>query len=264
MDPATIAGSGSIRPISSTRRPKPGPVKVRRSTMPRRLGVVLHSVRLHAGDRAGVCGEPQVRDHRQHGIGEILHHQGHAVPAESAPRLDIPPVVRALVEKQWRAVGDRVHVDRMGVEIGGKRLLHVEETGGEFRPRPRDCVECGEHVCRIVDGAIEVGAEATHTAGDPEVTHPEQAVHVPLEIGAAELDLERRQAVLLDPLLQGDRMAVARLGAGEIARRERIEAANQVPGGELRGRRGCEELGGKPPAKLCPPLPPRRSSPGLG
>src|SRR5690606_24614291 len=51
-----------------------------------RFGVKLHRVGLHAHDRAGVGGEKEMGDLGEHGVGEVLDHQGHAVglgPAEA-------------------------------------------------------------------------------------------------------------------------------------------------------------------------------------
>ena len=45
----------------------------------RRVGVELHPVRLNPHDGTGVCGEHHVRDLREHGVAEVLDHEGHPV-----------------------------------------------------------------------------------------------------------------------------------------------------------------------------------------
>ena len=116
------------------------------------LRVELHRVGLDPGDGGGVSGEQAVRDLRQHGIGQVLHHQGHAVrlrpaqaqqraglgfacfqrhagPSQFASAPDLPPVVGAFVEKERAARTHGVNRDRMFVEFIRKRLLHIKKHG---------------------------------------------------------------------------------------------------------------------------------------
>ena len=56
---------------------------------PRGVGVELHAVGLDAHDRARVRGQQDVGDLREHRVGQVLDHQGHAVglgPAEAEQR----------------------------------------------------------------------------------------------------------------------------------------------------------------------------------
>ena len=165
----------------------------------------------------------------------------------SRPSSDEPPVVCALVHEQRLARRDAVHVDPMGFEVVGERLLHVEQHAVEPRVLVEQPVEDRVDVSGLADRAVEVGGEPVDALLDGDPADLEQAVVVPVGVVAAELDLEALEAVLADPVAKQDRVAVLRLGPGQVPRIDRVLAADQVPGGD-RLRPGMdEELIGEPP-----------------
>ena len=102
----------------------------------RRVGIELHGVRFDAHDGARVGGQQHVGNLGQHGVGQVLHHEGQAVgarPAEAQQRAGLglaglegharpaqfatqphqAPIVRTFVHKERLAPRDAVHVDAM-------------------------------------------------------------------------------------------------------------------------------------------------------
>ena len=141
----------------------------------------------------------------------------------------MPPVVRALVEEQPRAAGDRVDIDRIGRKVIRKGLLNVEQPTGQRGIIGRDRIEHLVHVGRIRDRAVEVGTKPRHAMREPDPAHAEKPCNVPVDIVAAEFYFQARETVSLDPVGEHERMAVVRLLPGEIGRLQRIEATHEVP-----------------------------------
>ena len=215
-------------------------------------GVELHGVGLHSHDGAGVSGQLQVRNLRQHRIGEVLHHQRHTVPARPAQaqersglclarlqRHAAPaertaqahqgPVVRALVHEQRLARRYRAHVDLMALQVVRERLLDVQDRREGARLVVAQAIQYAVHVLGIAHGAVEVGRQPQHRVARRDGAHRRQALVVPRLVVAAQLHLQRLQAVGADPVLQQRRVAVVGLVAGEVRRGQRVEAAHQVP-----------------------------------
>ena len=174
--------------------------------------VKLHAVRLDAHDRADSCGQLHVRNLRQHRVGEVLHHQRHAVclgpagaedraglrlaglerdavPAEFAAEPDQLPIVRALVEEQWLAGGDAVHVDAVRLELVRERRLDVEDHPVKLRLLGGEPIEDFVHVRGVGDGAVEIGGQPEDTVPDADRADLGQALVVPAGVVAAQLDL---------------------------------------------------------------------------
>ncbi len=117
------------------------------------------------------------------------------------------------VQKQRLAAGDAVDVDRMRVEIVGEGLLDVADVLENPRLVGRQMVADVVDVGRIGDGAVEIGAQPVDLAGQRDAADADQPGVVPGGVGAAQLHLEARQAILLDPVDQGHRLSVVGLAA---------------------------------------------------
>ena len=83
----------------------------------------------------------------------------HARPAQLAAQPHEPPVVGALVHEQRLAGRDAVHVDPVGLQVVGERLLDVEQHPVEPRVLVDQAVEDRVDVRGLVDRAVEVGGQ---------------------------------------------------------------------------------------------------------
>ena len=78
---------------------------------------------------------------------------------------------------------------------------------------------------------------------DRDLPDPREALIVPRRVVAAQLHLQAVQSVAPDPVREEDRVAVLRLGAGQLGFVNQVLAADEVPRGQLsRDRRGEEIL----------------------
>ena len=231
----------------------------------RGVGVKLHGIAFDALDGAGMGGEADMRDDGEHGIGEILHHewhavclgpaqaeqgaglgfaglQGHAAPAETAAEADELPIVGAFVEEQRLACGDAPDVDLMRLEIIREGLLDVERAGIDLRFVGEQAIGDGIDVSRVFDGAVEVGTEPGHSIGKADATDAHHAFIIPFGIRAAQLHLQAFQTIALDPVGEQDGVSVMRLSAIEVRGFERIDTANEMPNRQRLRRVFDEEI----------------------
>ena len=224
-------------------------------------GIELHGVGFDAHDGARVRGQQHVRNLCQHRIGEILHHQRHAVlprpaqaqersglrlarfqrhaaPAERPAQAHQGPVVGALVHEQRFARGHRAHVDPVLLQVVRERLLDVQDRCVRARLTVAQTVQDTVHVLGIVHRAVEVRRQPPHRVARGDCPDRGQALVVPRLVVAAQLHLQGLQAIGPDPVFQQRRVAVVELLAGKVGRRQRVEAAHQVPRQQPARRRG--------------------------
>ena len=201
----------------------------------------------------------------EHGVRQVLHHQAHAVgprPAQAEEGLGLGlarlqgdavppqapaeahqlPVVGALVHEQGLAGRHAVDVDAVGLQVVREGLLHVEDHAvepGVLVPQP---VEDPVDVGRLGDRAVEVGRQPVDAVVDTDLADPDEAPVVPGLVGAAQLHLQALEPVAADPVGQQHRVAVVGLVPGQLVRRQRVEAAHEVPGGQPPERPGGEEV----------------------
>src|SRR5690606_15611706 len=113
--------------------------------------------------------------------------------------------------------------------------------GGFFAFEP---VEYRHHVLWIGDRAVEVGGEIGDPLFQPQTPHGYQPGVVPLQVVAAEFDLQASEPVAVDPVGEQARMAILRFVAGELVGGYRIEPPYQVPGREALERLGAKVIAG--------------------
>ena len=212
------------------------------------------------------CAAQQaVRDLRQHRVGQVLHHQRHAVrprpaeaeqgaglrlaglerhagPAQPPPHADERPVVRALVHEQRLARRHRAHVERMALEVVGKGLFDIEEHPEDPRVLAHQAVENFGDVRRIGDGAVEIAAQPVDSRRLCDPPDPREPRVVPSGVVAAQFDLEAFQPVTADPVGQQHGVAVVGFAPVGVLRFQAIAAADQMPGRKDGQRLRAQEI----------------------
>ena len=227
--------------------------------------IKLHGVGFHSHDRANLCGQPHMRHLRQHGVGEILHHQRHPVrlgparteegaglgftglerhagPAQFAAQPHVLPVVRALVKEQRFARGATVRIDPVTLQLVGKRLLHIQQHAVNSRVLDAQSVQNGVHIRRLGDRAIEIRGQPIHAVLQRDLPDLYYTRKIPIGIVAAQFDLQTFQAIGLNPVRQQHGVFILRLAAGQFALIQRIHATHQMPGRQLAWRRSLKVI----------------------
>ena len=123
----------------------------------------------------------------QHGIGEILHHQGHTVglgpaeaqqgsglclagleghpgPAKFPPQPHKPPIVGALIHEQRLARRHAVYVNAVVLQVVGEWLLYIKDQAIDSWMLYDQPIQDGVDVAWIGHGAIEVAGQPIHAA----------------------------------------------------------------------------------------------------
>ena len=112
-------------------------------------------------------------------------------------------------------------------------MFDVAETLPKFRQFGFHAVEDAIHIGRVHDGAIEVSGEELDAERQADFGDTLQTLEIPGGVVAAQLDLQRLQAVGLDPFVQRGRISVGDLVRAGFGEREVIEAADEMPSEEL-------------------------------
>ncbi len=135
-------------------------------------------------------------------------------------------------------------VDPMRLQLVGKRLFDVEKASISVWVARLQALEDLDNVNRVGDRAVEVGRERGHARLDGDPPDLGEPLEVPARVIPPELDLQADQAVGLDPVAEEHRVTVVGLGAGQLGRRDRVLAADEVPGREGLGPGEDQEIGG--------------------
>ncbi len=187
--------------------------------------VELGSVRLYSHNDTGVRGEQNMWHHRQHGVGEVLHHQGHPVrlrpaereqgaslrlaglerdacPSQRAPELHQPPIMGTLIHEERFARGYRMDIDGVSAEVVWEGLLDIEDhlpNGGVLL---HQAIKGFRHIGRIRHHAVEVACQPRHALLTREVAYRYEPLVIPREIILPQFHLQTRQTIAGYPVVQ--------------------------------------------------------------
>ena len=233
----------------------------------RGFGIKLHCVRLHAHDRSYVRRQQRVRNLRQHRVGQVLHHQAHAMrlrpaTAQQCPRLSLarlqrhtrpaqlaahfhqPPVMRALVQEQRFAGRYAMHVNGMPFQLVRKRLLNIKNHTINPRVLVAQPVKDDIDVFRLRNRAVEISRQPINAARGRNPTHLHQASQVPFRLVAPQFHFQTFQPVPPNPILQQHGVTVLWLLARQFGPLQQIQTRHQMPGNQTLSAARRQEIAG--------------------
>ncbi len=149
---------------------------------------------------------------RQHGVGKVLHHEGHAVclgptgaqqgaglgfagfqsnsrPAQLATLSHVLPVMGAFIKEKGLAGAATVRVNTVTFQVVWKGLLHIKQHAVQAGMFVAQAIKNFIHVSRLGDGAVEVSCQPIHIVCNGDITDAHHARIIPLCVIAAQLDL---------------------------------------------------------------------------
>ena len=181
-------------------------------------------------------GQLDMRNLREHGIGQILHHQRHAVsfrptraeqraglgfaslerdagPAQTPAQPDQLPVVRTLVHEERFAGTHAPDINLVSLQIVRKRLFDVENHAVNAGLLDHQPVQHVVNISRFRDGAVVIRGQPIHSLLDRDAPHGKQSLVIPLVVIATQLHLQTFQSIAPNPVRQERRIAIIRNGA---------------------------------------------------
>jgi hypothetical protein len=126
-----------------------------------------------------------------------------------------------------------VYIDRVLLQVIGKGLLDVEDHAIDSGMLQDQAVQDLVHICRFLNGAVEIGGKPIDAQIDTYVTRLSKTLVVPVVVVTPKLDLQTLQPIPLYPIGQEYGVPVIGFGAGEFGFVQKILSPNEVPGHEL-------------------------------
>ena len=199
-----------------------------------------------------MCRKLTVGHHGEHGVGEILHHERHAVrlgprrrqkrsgeglagferdsvPPQLTACFDHAPVVGTFIEEKRFSRSDGCRGDGVFVQFVGERLFNVEEASVGAGSVHAQAIKNIRHVGGFMHAAVKVRAQPVDVVFLRHFADPNQAFVIPCGVCSSEFDLQRLETVGANPVVEEYRHAVVWLGADGVVFGQRIEATNQMP-----------------------------------